>query len=301
MKGKTIILLAIMAMFMIAAGAFTSVFAGEDESTLTVKNNTDHDVRVEIYGIDDATYGESDSSAAEIFVVPAGGTKNILLDNDETYYYLYWACGPNPDDTITGDNPSNVISGEIDMEDDQKIIIDSCKFTTAHLQVANHLGDTVEITFIHNGDDEVFEIEPGLTIVTVFAGLNFYSYDACDTDFNGEFEVKANGRSKFYVRSCEWHASPARIYGGLNPVNFTLVNHASFPMILTLLGPENYLVTVQPGENRVRLIAGSYEYRYYMDFAEMSGNFFVPETGNGRAIFSPSYTIDNGNFEDEFE
>ena len=44
------------------------------------------------------------------------------------------------------------------------------------------------------------------------------------------------------LHSCEWHAAPARIYGPLNPTKFRLINHADFPVILSLVGPENYLV-----------------------------------------------------------
>ena len=135
----------------------------------------------------------------------------------------------------------------------------------------------------------------------IYSGTNIYSYDACDQDFNGVVDVLASGKTQFFLRSCEWYASPARVHGGLNPVNFVIVNHASFPMILTLIGPENYLVTIDPGENRVQLIAGSYEYRYYMDFVEISGGFFVPGTGNGKVMFSPSYTIDYGVVQEDFE
>mgnify|MGYP003960592113 CR=1 FL=1 len=291
MKGNKIYILAITAALMIAVGAYTSVFAGDDDSVFSVVNKSDQDVQVEVYSREDIEYGTSDEDDAgvqRIFVVPANGSSDILLDNDDTFYYKYFACG-------------NMVGEEIEMKDDIQIVIPACRMALTKLQVGNHLGETITLTLVRNGDDETFEIEPGFTIIDVFEGENIFSYDACDTDFNGVVFVKANGRTKFYMRSCEWYDSPARIYGGLNPVNFTLVNHASFPMILTLLGTENYLITVQPGENRVRLIAGSYEYMYYMDYTEISGTFFVPGTGNGRAIFSPSYTIDNGIAEDEFE
>jgi hypothetical protein len=291
MKGKRIITLAIMAMLMIAAGAYTSAFAGEDESVFSVVNRSDQDVQVEVYNREDIEYGvndENDDGVVRIYIVPANGSNDILLDNDDTFYYKYQACG-------------RLFDGELDMEEDIQLVIPACRKALTKLQVSNHLGETITLTMVRDGDDETFEIEPGFAIIDVFEGENIFSYDACDTDFSGVVFVKANGRTKFYMRSCEWYDSPARIYGGLNPVNFTLINHASFPMIVTLLGQENYLITVQPGENRVRLIAGSYEYMYYMDYAEISGVFFVPGTGNGKMIFSPSYTIDNGIVEDEFE
>ncbi len=143
-------------------------------------------------------------------------------------------------------------------------------------------------------EDETFEIPPGFSIIEVFSGETVYRYDACDRDFNGVVDILPNGTTQFYMYSCEWYDSPDRVFGAANVANFRLINHASFPIILSLVGPENYLITVSPGENRVRLVAGVYKYAYFIDFQQVTGTFFVSPNGNGIAMFSPAYTIDNG-------
>lgn len=297
MKIKKVIYLAMLVAIMVSAGAFTSVFADDDVSTFKITNLTDKDVWVEIYGHADAAYGGwgtdgdaiggSDGGAVKRFFVGAGGSAEVQLDGDDTFYYKYLACGQMFDEAI-------------DMAEDVSITIYPCDSIPTVMQVKNHLAETVTLK-ITGYEEFEFEIEPGFTIVKIYSGLNAYNYDACDQDFNGVVDVLANGKTQFFLRSCEWHASPARVHGEPNPVNFTIVNHATFPMILTLIGPENYLVTINPGENRLQLVAGSYEYSYYMDFEKNSGGFFVPETGNGRVMFSPEYTIDYGVVESEFE
>lgn len=298
MKPDKTIMLSMLLVVMILGMSFSSVFADDDVSTFKVTNLTDKDVYVEVYGYADADYGgwgtdladpdgDSDSGAAKRFFVGAGGSAEVELDDDDTYYYKYLACGQLFDAVLV-------------MKEDVSITIYPCDSIPTVMQVKNHLAETVTLKI--NGYEEYeYKIEPGFTIVKIYSGLNTYSYDACDQDFNGVVDVLANGRTQFFLRSCEWHASPARVHGEPNPVNFTVVNHASFPIILTLIGPENYLVTVSPGENRLQLVAGSYDYSYYMDFQKISGGFFVPATGNGRVMFSPEYTIDYGAVESEFE
>ncbi len=297
MKKNKMLIMAIFGVLIIAGMAFTSVMAN-GTSTFKVTNLTNRDVYVEVYGYEDADYGgwgtdlsdpdgDSDSSAAKRFFVGAGGTAEVELDSDDTFYYKYLACG-------------QLFDAKLVMKENVSITIYPCDSIPTVMQVKNHLAETVTLKITGYAENE-FEIAPGFTIVKVYSGLNTYNYDACDQDFNGVVDILASGKTQFFLRSCEWHASPARVHGEPNPVNFHIINHASFPMILTLIGPENYLVTANPGRNTFQLVGGSYEYNYYMDYQNISGGFFVPQTGNGNVVFSPEYTIDYGVVESEFE
>lgn len=297
MKGQKILIVAVIAALVVALGAFTNVFADDDDSTFSVTNKTDRDVVVEVYGRADIPYGgiegdgiendADDDSVTRIFTVPAFGSDDILLDNDDTYYYKYFACG-------------NIVDGVLDMDEDISLTINACGFRKTIMQVKNHLGELVDLD-LDGYDDYSYDIEPGLTIVEVYSGENTYSYNACGEEITGIIDVDESGKTQFFMRSCEWYDHPAREFGALNPVNFVIVNHASFPMILSLIGPTNYLITVEPGENRVQLVAGTYSYSYYIDYETITGSFFVRPNGNGRVMFSPSYTIDNGFLDTEVE
>jgi len=297
MKGQRIILVAMVIALVVAVVAITSVMAGDDDSTLRVVNKTDRDVLVEIYGVPSVfedSYGNNDEATVgveKVFIVPAGGTDDILLDNDETYYYAYRACG------------DNLIDAEIDMKDDVTIVINPCDRQPTTLKVRNHTGETIEVTLV-GSEEKTFKIEPGLTRIEIDSGETLYSYDACSptTDFNGVISIKANGRSDLVIRSCEYYASLVFEFGAKNVVGFNIINHASFPVILSVIGPMNDLIELSPGRNRVTLVVGSYQYSYYMDYNLVYGAFFVSPNGNGTVIVSPSFTIDNGLVDqEEFE
>lgn len=290
MKGQKLVVIAVLAALLVAVGAFTGAYAADDDSTFRVVNNTHHDVQVEVYSRADIPYGvndENDNSVQKIFIVPAGGSGEILLDNDETYYYAYLACG------------NTVIDGAINMEEDVEIIILPCATQPTVMEVNNHLGVTVSLELI-GYEEKTYDIEPGYNLIEVYSGETIYKYDACDTDFNGVVDILASGRTDFFMRSCEWFDAPERIYGEGNVVRYVIVNHASFPIVLSMVGPASYLVTLNPGENSFRMVAGVYDYSYYLNYQLTTGSFFVRPTGSGRLMLSPSYTIDY-NAGDEFE
>ena len=306
MKGQKTVIVAVLAALLVALGAFINVKAA-DQKTLRIENKTRLDVWVEIYTNDAWTKDEGNKNAnyhthdatdytdftngLRIVIVPAFGTVDIALDEDSTYYYQYRLCGKNLAD---------IVDAQIVMKKDITLTLFPCDTQPTTMQVKNHLGVTIDLELI--GYEEIsVDIPPGLTVIEVYSGETIYKYDACDRDFNGVVDILPNSRTQFVLYSCEWYDSPAREYGGLNPVGFRLINHSSFPMILTLIGPENYLVTVEPGENRVQLVAGVYTYSYYMDYELISGSFFVSPNGNGIAMFSPSYTIDYGTAEEDLE
>ncbi len=293
MKNRIVlVLLALLAAFATAFGVYATVRAATNTKTVKVVNKTRRDIRVEIYSEWQAKtfYGtldlEDSNEDFRIFIVPAGESVEVALEEDKTFYYAYRACGS----TTTTDS---IIDGELVMKKDITITIYPCENQKTTMQVKNHLGKTISLELI-GYEDETFDIPPGFSVIQVFSGETIYKYDACDRDFNGVVDILPNGTTQFYMYSCEWYDSPDRVFGAANVASFRLINHASFPIILSLVGPENYLLTVNPGENRVRLVVGVYKYSYFMDFQQVTGSFFVSPNGNGIAMFSPAYTIDNG-------
>ncbi len=292
-------LLALVVALVAAMGGYAVARAAETK-TFRVENKTRRDVRVEIYTADawaksegskKSNYGSQDEAdhkefndGLRIVIVPAGESVEVALEQDKTFYYAYRVCGKDVAD---------VIDGELVMKKDITLTIYPCASQKTTMQVKNHLGKTISLELI-GYEDETFEIPPGFSTIEVFSGETIYKYDACDRDFNGVVDILPNGTTQFYLYSCEWYDSPDRVYGAANVADFRLINHASFPIILSLVGPENYLLTVNPGENRVRLVVGVYKYSYFMDFQQVTGTFFVSPNGNGIAMFSPAYTIDNG-------
>jgi hypothetical protein len=67
---------------------------------------------------------------------------------------------------------------------------------------------------------------------------------------------------------------------------------------MTLIGTENYLVTVNPGVNTFNLVSGSYKYSYYQDFKLVSGNMVVTQNSKGVLVVTPSFVYDFVDSED---
>jgi hypothetical protein len=121
------------------------------------------------------------------------------------------------------------------------------------------------------------------------SGDYVFTYEACDkTEFTGEFNVTKNGKTVLYLRSCEWHNDPVRNFGKPNPVKFRIVNYASFPVDMYLIGPATYYVTVSPGVNRYIVLSGAYEFSYYVDYTLHSGVAGVNKNGLSILVISPS-------------
>ena len=177
--------------------------------------------------------------------------------------------------------------------DDYTLVFYPCKSQPTKLQVKSHLSDKVEIK-IYGYEDYEVEIKPGLkTKVELYSGNIDYEYTACGGQvFFGEMKVAKNGTSQLVLHSCEWHLQPARNYAQPNPVKFRIINHASFPVIMTLIGPESYLVTVNPGVNFYTMISGNYRFSYYQDNRLLTGSMVVTPNGRGVLVVTPSYVLD---------
>jgi len=59
-----------------------------------------------------------------------------------------------------------------------------------------------------------------------------------------------------------------------------------------LIGPESYLVTVNPGINVFTLISGNYRYSYYQDSRLLTGSMVVTPNGLGTLVVTPSFVMD---------
>ncbi|MBM3144102.1 MAG: hypothetical protein FJ010_03850 [Chloroflexi bacterium] len=296
MIGRKSIFFAVLAALIVTAVAFTSVMADDDTNTFKVVNHTHRDVRVEIYS-DPAQveyYGdpshEADPNFQTYFIVPAGETAEILLDDDDVYYYAYLACG------------DDIIDADINMKEDITLTIQPCDRLPTTLEVRNHTDETISLRLI-GSEEKSFTIESGREVISVLSGETMYDYDACDPvrDFSGVIDIEASGKTDLLMRSCEYFDSLVYQYGAGNVVNFRIINHATFPIILSLIGPMNDLMEIEPGVNRVTLVAGVYEYNYFMDYQLVSGDFFVTPNGNGVLLLGPSYTINYGYLEEDLE
>jgi hypothetical protein len=265
MKSLKIILIALFMTLFVATGFYQEAHA--KQSDITIVNKTRHDVTVTFTG--DKTYK---------IHVDAGEKKTDNMDED-TYWVTYTICGVDYD-------------WKLKFNEDEKFTLYPCKNQPTKMQVKSHLSDDVEL-IIDGYEDYEIDIEPGKNKVELFSGNINYEYEACDGQvFSGALFVEKSGKTQLILHSCSWFTHPARIYGHPNPVKFRIVNHASFPIIMTLIGSENYLVTVNPGVNIFTLVTGSYKYSYYQDYKLVSGSMVVTRLGTGVLVVSPEYVYD---------
>ncbi len=291
MKEKSVFFVALLIAVLIAVVTTTIVFAATSY-TYSFVNMTHKPIYVEIkteYDID--AYDNIHKS----FTVAPGGTVHTTL-NKGTYWVYYYSCAVDNPGT---DRPFDY---EINLDSDIEAVIYPCDAKPTWLNVRNHTPETIDLDITNKVDEESYDVEPGLTQISVFSGENFYNYDACDSDLSGVIDVHPAGTTQLILPSCEVFVSPEYIYGASNIANFNFINHASFPLILTIIGPMNDLIEISPGINRADLVVGVYTYSYYIDYEVISGTFIVTPNGIGALLLSPEYTIDNGLLvEEEFE
>lgn len=213
------------------------------------------------------------------FKVPAGESDSQMLD-EGTYIVEYNYCGKDYD-------------WEIELDEPFTMTLYPCRSQPTKIQVKSHLNEEVELK-IYGYDDMEVKVKPGAKMkVDLYSGNIDYEYVACGGQtFFGELKVAKNGTTQLVMHSCEWHLSPARNYAQPNPVKFRIINHASFSIIMTLIGPESYLVTVDPGINVFTLISGNYRYSYYQDGKLLTGNMVVTQNGLGTLVVTPSFVMD---------
>jgi hypothetical protein len=274
MRSVKTFLIALLLTLLVSSGYYQEAMA--KKSTITLVNKTNE--KVTFYFSGDKSYE---------FTVKPGAKVSEEIDHD-TYLVSYTVCKTD-------------FSWKLKFKGDEKIVLYPCNHQPTKMQVKSHLADDVEL-IIDGYDDYEIDIEPGKNKVELFSGDIYYEYEACDGQlFSGEIYVAKSGTTQLILHSCEWFAHPARIYGQPNPVNFKIVNHASFPIILTLIGPESYLVTANPGVNIFTLVSGSYKYSYYQDYKVISGSMVVTKNGVGVLVITPVYVYDYVDDTDDLE
>ncbi len=265
MRSVKIFIIALLLTLLVTSGFYQEALA--KQSSITIVNKTDEKV----------TFVFSGDKVYEITIKP-GKKVSEEMDHD-TYQVTYSVCGTDYD-------------YQMKFKKDKKIVLYPCKHQPTKMQVKSHLGDDIEL-IIEGYEDFEYDIEPGKNRIELFSGITYYEYEACGGQiFSGELFVAKSGTTQLILHSCEWFTHPARIYGHPNPVKFRIVNHASFPIIMTLIGPENYLVTVNPGVNIFTLVSGSYKYSYYQDYKLIYGSMVVTKNGIGVLVVTPSYVYE---------
>lgn len=266
MKIAKTVMIALLLTLVLMFG-FSQVALAAAKSEFTITNKSEDDITVVLHG--DKTYR---------ITVVAGDKYTKEIDEDK-YDVSYTYCGTDYD-------------WELDFDDDYKLVFYPCKSQPTKMQVKSHLPEKVTLNLFGYEDYEL-NISLGKTKVDLYSGPTTYEYEACDGQiFSGEIDVAKSGTSQLVLHSCEWFLEPARNYSQPNPVKFRIVNQSSFPIYITLIGPENYLVTVNPGINVYTLISGSYKYSYFVNQQLTSGNTLVTKNGIGVLVVTPSYVFD---------
>ncbi len=245
--------------------------------------------------------------------------------NSEGGYDTYDVVVPRFDD-ITKEFPKSVYNyvytvcnvtytGELKLKNDVEWEILPCGVEPTKMRFNSHIDDKLVITMygpleMPDPEEEEYEVElGGNQIPDILSGTYIMSYElACSTVgtdpktlFSEEIRVAKSGTTQIMIRGCEWYSHPARIYDKPVPVKFRIVNHASFPIILQIVGPEGALLEVNPGVNLYQLIYGTYKYGYFMDGVYHTGYMMVTKNGLGQLVLKPSYIFElptNGAEED---
>jgi hypothetical protein len=249
----------LLAVFALALGAVQPVLAADYD--LLVHNNTEDPVSIKLSGPE--TYS---------FTVEPGKIAKTVEEG--TYEVSYTACGVEVDTELT-------VSGE-----GVWLIIELCPPPEymAKFIVNSHFGDPLTLSMTGPRDYEL-SLDLGKNkFIDIVTGDYFYSYSACDGEVSGSVRVTQNGKASLTLYSCE--RATLLSYGLPNPSNLRMGNYYSFPLNLTLIGPQQYYMQLEPGYNRLDVIRGTYTYLYSAFGQQHSGEFTV--TGGGTwVVFSP--------------
>lgn len=229
---------------------------------LLIHNNTEANVKITLEGPEDYS-----------FTVEPGKTFKTVEEG--TYDYKYDSCGVQHTGSISV------------TQEGVWLIVENCppEQVKAKFVVNSHFGETIVLSM--SGPEE-YELTVSLgsnRFLDIVAGNYTYSYEACDGIQGGEIRVTKNGKARLTLRSCERQA--LLDFGLPNPSNLRIGSHYSFPLNMTLIGPQQYFFELQPGYNRLDVIRGTYTYLYTAYGQSYSGQFDV--TGGGAwVIFSPT-------------
>jgi len=278
--GKIVIIAVFMAM-LVSTVFVPDVYA--DEKNITINNKSDENVVVEFELIADYYWWQE----PELYFINAvAGNRTTEKLEANAYIVKYSHCGTDFD-------------FEILLEDEYTLVLYPCQTQPTKMQVKSHLAEKVVLN-IYGYEDYEVDILPGVkTRVDVYSGNTDFEYTACGGQvFFGEVWITKNGKTQLVLHSCEWFTEPARNYAQPNPVKFRIINHASFSIIMQLIGPQSDLVTINPGVNRLTLVSGTYKFSYYQNNQLVSGTMVVTPNGLGVLIVSHSFVMD---YVDEFD
>jgi hypothetical protein len=210
-----------------------------------------------------------------------------------TYKYEYVYCG-------------GIKSGTLKLNSDKEKVIYPCGVENTKMRFNSHFGQDITVTMygpleMPEPEEEDFVVElGGNRIPDILSGHYIISYQAdCSTVatdpptvFSEEIRVLKSGTTQITLHGCEWYAHPARTYDKPVPVKFRIVNHASFPLILQIVGPEGALLEINPGVNLFELIYGTYKYGYFLDGSYHTGYMMVTKNGLGQLVLKPSHIFE---------
>lgn len=273
----------------LALGGFfvQPTIAAIEKYTLSVINHIND--RIVITLIEDS---DSDDPEEYAFAVDRFDSAEKELPKG-SYKYEYDACG-------------RTYSGDLNLKKDVKWEILPCGVEPTKMRFNSHFADDITVTMygpleLREPGEEKYVVElGGNPISDILSGHYILSYEAaCSTVgtdpvtlFSEEIRVLKNGTTQITMHGCEWYTHPARTYDKPVPVKFKIINHASFPLILQIVGPEGALLEINPGTNLVNLIYGTYKYGYFLDGEYHTGYMMVTKNGLGQVILKPSHVFE---------
>ena len=185
--------------------------------------------------------------------------------------------------------------GTLKLDKDKTWKIYPCQVAPSKVRLNSHFSQDITVNLygpleMPEPDDEDYTVElGGNPINDILSGTYILSYEACDSIISDEIFIMKNGKTKYTMHGCEWYTSPARTYDKPVPVKFKIINHASFPVVLQIVGPEGALLNINPGANVFTLIYGTYKYGYFLDNTYHTGNMMVTKNGLGQLVLRPSH------------
>lgn len=117
-----------------------------------------------------------------------------------------------------------------------------------NFEIRNRTEITVKL-ILHGPSDMTLNIRPGNKTLRLLPGLYNYRYFACGHNTSGTFSFSGAGHF-LVLRKCE---------KGLN-ATLTIVNKTGHTFALDLFGTKHYALIIKPGDNKMTLVAGVYQF-----------------------------------------
>jgi hypothetical protein len=284
---KKIILLT-MTLLLIASITVPAA-AATTKYSLSVTNYTNKNIEINLVNTEENDEGDNDEYTLK---VSRFDDNSIKVPKGE-YEYSYEYCGYTKDGTIK-------------LNQDKSWELLPCGVQPSKMRINSHFSQDLTVTMygpleMPEPEEQTFTVElGGNRILDILSGNYIMSYEAeCSTVagdpatvFSEEVRVLKSGKTQVMLHGCEWYDHPARQYAKPVPVKFRIINHASFPIVLQLVGPEGRLLDINPGVNMVTLIYGTYKYGYFLDHTYHTGHAMVTKNGQGTLVLRPAHIFE---------